>query len=195
MELIETEVSAGLEINPENRVEPTQLRVIAALYSGRFAKGIALYEELSRLSGEVHPRWSQLYFYYGERKHAEEMLNKIIQEDKIGPRLRLEGKATLASYLAARGMKRQAEAILRDITSATETFHHASYNIGAAYAQLGEMAKARLWLARAAQTGFPCYPWYRVDPLLQPLRGDPEFQRFMADLKKSWDVAKDLYGS
>ena len=62
-----------------------------------------------------------------------------------------------------------------------------------AYAQLGDKAKARLWLAQAANSGFPCYPWYRDDPLLDPLRGDPEFERFMADLKQKWEFAKAKY--
>jgi hypothetical protein len=112
----------------------------------------------------------------------------------MGYRLQLEGKAILVSFLANRGAREQAEAILNDITSATETFHHASYYIGVAYAQLGDPAKARLWLVRAAEDGFPCYPWYRNDPLLQPLRSDPEFLRFMADLKRSWEAAKARYG-
>ena len=70
--------------------------------------------------------------------------------------------------------------------------HHVAYSVGAAYAQLGELAEARRWLAQAAQTGMPCYPWYDRDPLLKPLRSDPEFQRFLAELRKSWESAKTL---
>jgi hypothetical protein len=35
---------------------------------------------------------------------------------------------------------------------------------------------------------------YESDPLLKPLRGDPEFQRFMEDFKRDWEMAKKRYG-
>jgi eukaryotic-like serine/threonine-protein kinase len=189
-ELIEPELRAALEINLENRGEPTQLRIIAAIFTRRVAEAAAQYEELNRLSGEAHPRWALVYLYNGESKRAEAMLTEIIRDGETAPRLQLEGKSILASLLAARGARKEAEAILRDVSSTTETFHHASYSIGAAYAQLGDLPKARLWLARAAEDGFPCYPWYRDDPLLLPLQGDREFQRFMADLKREWEATK-----
>jgi len=63
-------------------------------------------------------------------------------------------------------------------------------SVGVTHAQLGDGTQALKWLARAEQTGLPCYPWYERDPLLQPMRKDNEFQRFMAELKKSWESAK-----
>jgi tetratricopeptide (TPR) repeat protein len=190
-ELIEPELRAALEINPADRVEPTQLRIIVAIYSRRVAEAVALYEELSRLKGDNHPRWSLVYYYNDEPKRAEAMITESIQDAKIGSRLQLEGKAILASLLAARGARKEAGAILREISSEKATFHHASYNIGAAYAQLRDLPKARLWLVRAAKDGFPCYPWYRDDPLLQPMHGDPEFQRFMDDLMREWEGTEE----
>ncbi len=71
--------------------------------------------------------------------------------------------------------------------------HHVAYGVGAAYAQLGDFANARLWLARAAESGLPCYPWYERDALHQPIRNDTDFQRFMAELRKSWEAAAVRY--
>jgi hypothetical protein len=71
--------------------------------------------------------------------------------------------------------------------------HHVHYSVGVAYAQLGDKAKARQWLARAIATGFPCYPWFQRDPLLQPLRGDVEYERMLEELKKSSEAAKAKY--
>jgi eukaryotic-like serine/threonine-protein kinase len=193
VEFIEPEVLAGLEINPDNRVEAAHLRIFAALFSGQFAKAAALSEDMVRLSEGTRYPEPHVHYYNGEEKRAEALLNKKIEDKVGGNRQQLYYKAILASFLAARGARAQAKAILRDITSDAETFHHASYNIGVAYAQLGDRAKARLWLARAANTGFPCYPWYDRDPLLKPLRGDPEFQRFMEGLKLDWEAAKKKY--
>ena len=73
------------------------------------------------------------------------------------------------------------------------TDHHVYYSVGVAYAQLGDHVKARLWLAKAIASGFPCYPWLQRDQLLQPMQGDTEFQRMMTDLQKSWEAAQGKY--
>ena len=61
------------------------------------------------------------------------------------------------------------------------------------YAQLGQREEAIRWLGKAADTGFPCYPWYASDPLLEPLRKEPEFQRLLRDLQQSMESAKAEY--
>jgi hypothetical protein len=49
--------------------------------------------------------------------------------------------------------------------------------------QLGEPAASVLWLQRAADTGFPCYPWFERDTLLEPVRHDPGFVRLLNRLR------------
>jgi hypothetical protein len=73
--------------------------------------------------------------------------------------------------------------------------HHVAYSVGAAYASLGDAAEAKKWLAEAARTGLPCYPWYARDPLLDPLRTDAEFRRFLTELQKSWLALAAKYGA
>lgn len=41
--------------------------------------------------------------------------------------------------------------------------HHVHYSVAVAYAQFGDKAKARLWLARAIAIGFACNPWLLRD--------------------------------
>jgi hypothetical protein len=48
--------------------------------------------------------------------------------------------------------------------------HHVAYSTVVAYAQLGQLEEALRWLSRAVDSGFPCYPWFEQDPLLEPLR-------------------------
>jgi len=38
--------------------------------------------------------------------------------------------------------------------------------------------------AEAAETGFPCHELFARDPNLDPIRQDPSFREFMADLQK-----------
>jgi hypothetical protein len=65
--------------------------------------------------------------------------------------------------------------------------HHVAYGLGAAYAQLGDAARASHWLRIAADTGFPCLPWFERDPLLEPLRGRDDYSELLAYVRARRD--------
>jgi len=191
-ELIEAEVRAGMEINPSNRVEPLRTSGNGALFSGNFKEAARLLEEAQSISDGPVTDWylAHAYYYLGERQRAE----KLLAELRGSAQAEQRAKATLASFLAARGDRVQAAALLRKVAEGTYMDHHVAYATGVAYTQLGDYANARQWLRRAVDTGLPCYPWYEHDPLLEPIRsGDPEFKTFLAELKKSWEAAKARY--
>jgi DNA-binding winged helix-turn-helix (wHTH) protein/Flp pilus assembly protein TadD len=71
-------------------------------------------------------------------------------------------------------------------------FHHTAYNIASAYAALNKPREALKWLEAAAEDGFPCYPYFELDPNLERLRGDTGFINFMTGLKKEWERYKKL---
>jgi predicted Zn-dependent protease len=131
----------------------------------------------------------QAYYYQGAPERAE----KILTELRGSAQAEQRAKATLASFLAARNEKQRAADLLQDVLTGSYQDHHVHYSVGAAYAQLGDLAKARLWLARSIATGFPCYPWFQRDQLLRPLQTDSEYQRMFAELKKSWESARAKY--
>ena len=191
LELAEREVSAGLHINPVNRLEALRVRGTAALFSGRYSESVALLEEARRVSSAPVVDWylAQAYYYEGAREQAENILSEL----RGGAQAEQRAKATLASFLSARHEKQRAEKLLDEVFAGSYMDHHVTYSVGVAYAQLGDHVKARLWLARAIATGFPCYPWYRRDQLLQPLQGDAEFQRMMVDLQNSWKAVQAKY--
>jgi hypothetical protein len=94
---------------------------------------------------------------------------------------------------AARGATAEARALAERVASERDLIHHGAYSLGAAYAQLREPTTAMHWLSRAVTTGFPCYPWFERDPLLDPIRKDPRFIAFMRDLRHSWENARTTY--
>ena len=49
------------------------------------------------------------------------------------------------------------------------------------------------WLDRAVTTGFPSYPWYVSDPLLEPVRRDSSGRAFLERLRAQWTAAKTRY--
>jgi adenylate cyclase len=68
--------------------------------------------------------------------------------------------------------------------------HHTYYNIACIYAVLGDTDKAMAWLERSADTGFPCWPFFRIDPHLENLREAPAFTRLVADLEQTYAALK-----
>ena len=194
-ELAQRDLRAGLEVNTENRNRIDLLRTqgVVALINGEYAQASSLLEEAQRLNGKplVDVYLAQAHYYQGGVTYAEGLLDDLRRSSSASAGARAQ--ATLASFLAARGSRREAQDLLNSVLGGRYMDHHAAYSVGAAYAQLGQNKEALLWLRKAADTGFPCYPWYARDPLLQPLRGDQEFQRFMAGLQTSWESAKARY--
>jgi eukaryotic-like serine/threonine-protein kinase len=68
--------------------------------------------------------------------------------------------------------------------------HHTYYQIACVYAVLGETDKAMGWLERSVDTGFACWPFFRVDPYLENLREEPAFKRLVADLEQTYTALK-----
>jgi eukaryotic-like serine/threonine-protein kinase len=68
--------------------------------------------------------------------------------------------------------------------------HHTYYQIACVYAVLGETDKAMAWLERSVNTGFACWPFFRVDPYLESLREEPAFTRLVADLEQTYTALK-----
>jgi hypothetical protein len=42
------------------------------------------------------------------------------------------------------------------------------------------------WLERSVDSGFPCWPFFRIDPHLDSLREVPAFRRLVADLEHTY---------
>ena len=192
MEIVEPEVEAGLTVNPGNRLEAARLRGTAALFNGQFREALSEMEEATRLSSisVSGPYLAQAFYYQGERARGEEILAGLRGSAQAERR----AQATLASFVAARGEKARAEALVLAASAEGYMDHHVAYSLGVAYVQLGRRDEALRWLRQAANTGFPCYPWFARDPLLQPIRGDAEFKRFLDQLHMSYESAWSRYG-
>ena len=128
-------------------------------------------------------------YYAGDANGAREMLGSIRRGDSPDVR----AQASLASIEAAVGMHNQARARIGDILRGSEFDHHVAYSLGAALAQLGDVTASLRWLKRAADTGFPCYPSFERDSLLDPLRKHPQFVELLAHLKTAHEqIRQDI---
>jgi serine/threonine protein kinase/tetratricopeptide (TPR) repeat protein len=70
-----------------------------------------------------------------------------------------------------------------------------AYWTGGVYASLGDRQRALDWLRRTVALGDVNYPWFQKDKNYDSLRGDPEYQAIMADVRKRWEAYKSEFDS
>ena len=191
LELIENEVAAGLDIDPVNRLEAFRMRGTAMLIAGRFEEAKQWLAQARQLSGPTVSDWyyAQALYYSGDHRAAVELLRSLHGSAQGEQRAR----ATLASFAAASGDRAGAKALLDRTLATAYMDHHVAYSLGVTYAELGQPARALTWLRKAADTGFPCYPWFSRDPLLQSLHHDGAFNDLLADLQKRLETVRTQY--
>jgi hypothetical protein len=125
----------------------------------------------------------------GDLDLAEHRLADALKQLPDGPLI-----ITLQGLLHAR--RSQPELALQCVRKALDSphffghAHHTYHQIACVYAILHEKQKAMEWLERSVDTGFACWPFFRIDPHLQNLHEEPEFKRLVADLKHKYTALK-----
>jgi TolB-like protein/DNA-binding winged helix-turn-helix (wHTH) protein len=186
------EVDAARDLNPENRIEALEILGAVNLFAGRATGAVVHLSQAQSVSDSRITKYllGWALHYAGESRRGEALLESMIHDE--GP-LPANARATLAALRAAQGAGAQARALAEQVAGERELIHHGAYGLGTAHAQLGDPVTALHWLSQAAATGFPCYPWYQRDPLLDPIRDDPRFMAFMRELRRSWENARATY--
>jgi DNA-binding winged helix-turn-helix (wHTH) protein/TolB-like protein len=175
------EARLAKQLNPTPNVEWSRLDIAVELFSGRYQMAIDKAKALlTRTDSPAVPHYLGLALYYvGDGKGSRETLASI----KRGETPDARAQASLASVEAALGMHEQARARIAVIEHGPDMDHHIAYSLGATMAQLRDASTSLTWLERAVDTGFPCYPWFEKDPMLDPIRGDPGFVRLLERLR------------
>jgi hypothetical protein len=75
-------------------------------------------------------------------------------------------------------------------TSAVLPFNDTQSDPARVAASLGDADESLMWLERAADTGFPCYPWFERDSLLDPVRHHAAFVRLLGRLRDAHERAR-----
>jgi len=142
--------------------------------------------------------WGNIFFpgvhlYSGRLDRAEEKIRiatQLVPKDPL-----VAGWEAL--LWAKRGETRKAEQAARRTLSHQRVLtysHHAYHAVAAAFAVIGNPARALSVLKKAAGTGLPNYPLFRDDPHFATLRNHPEFLRLLAGLKREWEFYKREFG-
>jgi TolB-like protein/Flp pilus assembly protein TadD len=162
------------------------------LYSGDFARAEDMVEALLR---EARGNWVG-FWYCAQPPLMTGDLN--LAEQRLAASLKLNPDEPLVVSLQGMLHARRHEtgAALECVRKALEFpivfghAHHTYHQVACVYAVLGETEKAMAWLERSVDTGFPCWPFFLVDPHLESLREQPEFKRLIADLEHKYTAIK-----
>ncbi len=74
-------------------------------------------------------------------------------------------------------------------------YHHAEYDLACIHSLLGEPAPAVAMLRESARNGFPCLPFFEIDPFLQRARKTEDYARLVSEQSKDHEAYRRLYDS
>jgi predicted Zn-dependent protease len=181
------ELEKGRSLRGADVVEPIRIEALVALFSGNFVPARVHLEALSQRSSQpIGDTYLALAYYYsGSIERGRAMLDSLASHASASTATR--SGAALAGVLAAEGDIAAATRHVERVLAREYRDHHVAYSLGAAYGQLGQPHEAMRWLRIAADTGFPCVPWFERDPLLDPLRRHPDFTNLLAHVRARRD--------
>ena len=184
----------ALTINPSNS-QALNSRAQALLWMGKDEEALAV---LSSIPGPVLPELVEANIAFallrlGKREDAWRELRRALDKYPNDPSGALSG---IEAMLLAESEPTNAQALIEKVAKrkAVNPSHHAAYFAASGWAQMGRAEEAVQSLREAAETGFPCYALFARDPNLDPIRKDPRFQGFLADMQKqSASLRKALF--
>jgi serine/threonine-protein kinase len=178
--------NTSLRLNPSNaaviynhRARVYQYQNQLELASDEIEKGLTLEprQPLLRISkGYQQMREGQL-------SKAIETLEQVTQDDAT---LRIVFPTIAMCYVQLGDRQRAAEFILEETLAAAEADSEMAYRLATYFAVEGDVAEALHWLRRAIYLGNENYPWFSKNPAWRSIADNPDFQRILDDLKKSY---------
>jgi len=174
---------AAREFTTALAIDPLSLMTSADLgqvyfYSGRFDRVI----EQTRKILEVNPAFppahdlqGMSYEQQGNYEQAASEFQKYFELSDHGN----DAKMHLAHLYAVSGRGTEARKLLSELESPPNGQFASPYDIASIYAALGEKEAAFRWLERAYRERAAMMPMANIDPLFNPLRTDPRFDKLL----------------
>ncbi|HEV2136022.1 MAG TPA: protein kinase [Terracidiphilus sp.] len=180
------EFGRALKLNPANaailynhRARVYHYRNQLELAGNELEKGIALEPRHPLLRTSVGYQKMRT----GDLPAAIEILEGVIHDDES---MRI-AVPTLAICYVQTGERARAAALIKDETLAgAEADNEMAYRLATYFAVEGDSSEALHWLRRAIYLGNENYPWFQINPAWRNLRANADFERILADLKRSY---------
>jgi TolB-like protein/Flp pilus assembly protein TadD len=144
-------------------------------YARRYDEAIAQL----RKTLELDPGYYYAYLTLGESLEAKGVRDAAIVQYRKARDLNDDPfvLALLAHAYGLTGNKMEVEKILNQLNTLSKERYVSAYEFALAYLGLGDKEEALRWLEQSYQDRAGCdIGWIRVDPIFDPLRGDPRFE-------------------
>ena len=168
----------------------------ALIYKQQYAKALEIVKQSSTNTVTWDWKLALCYYYLDQTNAAWSVLEEAEKRSRGKPEL--INVPSIQAILAARaGNTNLAMEKINEVKN-SDYFahrHHSYHHISGAYAIMGDKTNALEWLKKSAAEGYPCYPCFRDDPILQNLHGDPAFEAFMAEQKRDFDQRQAFISS
>jgi serine/threonine protein kinase/tetratricopeptide (TPR) repeat protein len=184
-----------IELNPVP-AQPYWMHARMLLYLGRLeeaekemrgvvARNPDQFKALAYLGGVL--------YYEGKYDEAETVLDKAV---KVAGSSSDYTALIMAGFLYGSRNQRQKidPRVLQTSPEETPDGDNA-YWTGGIHALLGDRQHAIEWLRRTVALGNVNYPFFQRDKNYDSLRGDPEYQAIMGDVKKKWEAYRDEFAT
>jgi serine/threonine protein kinase/tetratricopeptide (TPR) repeat protein len=176
----------SLRLNPSNaamiynhRARVYQYQNQLELASDEIEKGLTLEPKQPLL--RISKGYQQMRL--GQLTQAIETLEQVTRDDAS---MRIVFPTIAMCYVQLGDRKRAAEFVLEETLAAAEADSEMAYRLATYFAVEGDSSEALHWLRRAIYLGNENYPWFSKNPAWRGMSDNPDFQRILEDLKKSY---------
>jgi TolB-like protein/Tfp pilus assembly protein PilF/predicted Ser/Thr protein kinase len=195
IELAERGYRRSIELNP------TSLRLYwmharQLLYLGKIKEAE---EEMRRVLGHSPDQYKamaylgEFLYYQGKLPEAEQLL--LRSKELSGPQGDDVPVYFLGFLYASQGRGQKIDPTVLSLKREEVLDGDLAYWTSSIYCLLGEKEKALDWFRRSVQLGNHNYPWFQRDKNFDKLRGDPEYQQMMEQIRQHYERYRELYGN
>lgn len=134
---------------------------------------------MASMTLELDPNFVPAYRLMSLAYQGMKMFDEAIRENERWGELtgnKIKAEVSLAEIYAASGRKEEAKKIIAEIEAGKNLSANDHRGMVQAYAGLGEIDKAFLWLEKSYQHHEESLCSLKIDPKMNPLRSDPRFK-------------------
>jgi len=185
----------AVQLNPYNKIAALDL-ASAYFYTGQkkdLEQMIELFKETPDhlISTFRYVNWAIALITLNQMDEAEKIISSGLKKDSSELFMVSSYSILLAKKGDITGALKKIEFCEKSNLN-TGHYHHAVYNLAVAFALLGDYEKSVSKLIWVAENGFPNYPFFRDDPLLESLHPYTPYQELLNKLKISTDKFRQI---
>jgi len=194
IELAEKGYRRSMELNPTSRrIYWMHARML--LYLGKPKEAEEEMRQVLANSPDQYKAMAYLgEFLYYQGKVAESEPLLLRSQELGGPNSDDVPLYFLAFLYASQGHGQKIDPKILNVKREEVFDGDLAYWTSSIYCLLGEKKQALAWFHRSMELGNHNYPWFQRDKNFDKLRGDPEYQQMMDQIRQHYERYRELFG-